>query len=55
MQVMLNVTNPLQREQTITKGEDKAKVVVIKELLERTRISCAPQFSLWCRRRWKRR
>ena len=35
MQVMFNVTNPLQREQTITKGEDKAKVVVIKELLER--------------------
>ena len=35
MQVMFNVTNPLQREQTMTKGEDKAKVVAIKELLER--------------------
>jgi hypothetical protein len=35
MQVMFNVTNPLQREQTMTKGEDKAKVIAIKELLER--------------------
>ena len=35
MQVMLNVTNPLQREQTMTKGEDRAKIVAIKELLER--------------------
>ena len=35
MQVMFNVTNPLQREQTMTKGEDKAKVVAIQELLER--------------------
>jgi len=35
MQVMLNVTNPLQREQTMTKGKDKAKVVAIKALLER--------------------
>ncbi len=35
MQVMFNVTNPLQREQTMSKGEDKAKVVAIKELLER--------------------
>ena len=35
MQVMFNVTNPLQREQTMTKGEDRAKVIAIKELLER--------------------
>ena len=35
MPVMFNVTNPLQREQTMTKGEDRAKVVAIKELLER--------------------
>jgi transposase-like protein len=34
MQVMFNVTNPLQREQTMTKVEDKAKVIAIKELLE---------------------
>ena len=35
MQVMFNVTNPLQREQTMTTGEDRSKVVAIKELLER--------------------
>ena len=35
MQVMFNVTNPLQREQTMTKSEDKARVVAIKELLAR--------------------
>ena len=35
MQVMLDVTNPLQREQTMTKGEDRSKVVAIKALLER--------------------
>jgi len=35
MQVMFNVTNPLAREQTMTKVQDKAKVVAIKELLER--------------------
>ena len=35
MQVMLNVTNPLQREQTMTKGEDRSKVIAIKALLER--------------------
>src|SRR5258706_15764421 len=35
MQVMFNVTNPLAREQTMTRIEDKAKVIAIKELLER--------------------
>jgi len=35
MQVMFNVTNPLQREQTMTKTEDRSKIVAIKELLER--------------------
>lgn len=35
MQAMFDVTNPLQREQTMTKGEDRAKVVAIKALLER--------------------
>jgi putative transposase len=35
MQVMMLVTNPLAREQTMTKVQDKAKVVAIKELLER--------------------
>jgi len=35
MQVMLIVTNPLQREQTMTKGEDRSKVIAIKALLER--------------------
>ena len=35
MQVMIKVTNPLAREQTMTKVQDKAKVVAIKELLER--------------------
>ena len=35
MQVMIEVTNPLAREQTMTKVQDKAKVVAIKELLER--------------------
>ena len=34
MQVMFNVTNPLAREQTMTKIEDRAKVIAIKELLE---------------------
>src|SRR5271165_1671919 len=35
MRVMFNVTNPLAREQTMTKVQDKAKVVAIKELVER--------------------
>src|SRR5208337_5490833 len=35
MQVMIEVTNPLAREQTMTKVQDKAKVVAIKELVER--------------------
>jgi hypothetical protein len=35
MQVMIEVTNPLAREQTMTKVQDKAKVVAIRELLER--------------------
>jgi putative transposase len=35
MQVMIEVTNPLAREQTMTKVQDKAKVIAIKELLER--------------------
>lgn len=34
MQVMFNVTNPSHREQTMTKGEDKSKVIAIKTLLE---------------------
>ena len=34
MQVMIEVTNPLAREQTMTKVQDKAKVIAIKELLE---------------------
>jgi hypothetical protein len=33
--VVIEVTNPLAREQTMTRTEDKAKVVAIKELLER--------------------
>jgi transposase-like protein len=32
---MFNVINPLAREQTMTKVQDKAKVIAIKELLER--------------------
>ena len=28
------MSNPLQSEQTMTKSEDKAKVIAIKELLE---------------------
>jgi len=35
MQVMFNVTSPLARERTMTKVQDKAKVIAIKELLER--------------------
>src|SRR6516162_4618256 len=35
MQVMIDVTNPLAREQTMTKSEDRSKIVAIKELLER--------------------
>ena len=35
MQVMIEVTNPLAREQTMTKNEDRSKIVAIKELLER--------------------
>jgi len=35
MQVMIKVTNPLAREQTMTKVQDKAKIHAIKELLER--------------------
>ena len=55
MQVMFNVTNPLQREQTMTKGEDKAKVVAIKELLEREEDFVRSAVQSSCRRRWKRR
>jgi hypothetical protein len=32
---MIEVTNPLAREQTMTKNEDRSKIVAIKELLER--------------------
>jgi putative transposase len=35
MQVMIEVTNPFARAQTMTKVQDKAKVIAIKELLER--------------------
>ncbi len=35
MQVMIEITNPLAREQTMTKVQDKAKVIAIKELMER--------------------
>ena len=35
MQVMIEVTNPLAREQTMTKVQDKGKIIAIKELLER--------------------
>ena len=35
MQVMIEITNPLAREQTMTKTEDRSKIVAIKELLER--------------------
>ena len=35
MQVMIDFTNPLAREQTMTKSEDRSKIVAIKELLER--------------------
>ena len=35
MQAMIEVTNPLAREQTMTKVQDKAKIIAIKELLER--------------------
>ena len=35
MPVMIEVTNPLAREQTMTKTEDRSKIVGIKELLER--------------------
>ena len=35
MQVMIEVTNPLAREQTMTKNEDRSKIIAIKELLER--------------------
>lgn len=35
MQVMIEVTNPLAREQTMTKSEDRSKIVALKELLER--------------------
>jgi hypothetical protein len=31
MQVMIEVTNPLAREQTMTRFQDKAKIVAIKE------------------------
>ena len=34
MQVMIEVTNPLAREQTMTRNEDRSKIVAIKELLE---------------------
>ena len=35
MQVIIEVTNPLAREQTMTKNEDRSKIIAIKELLER--------------------
>jgi putative transposase len=35
MQVMIEVTNPLAREQTMTVKQGKAEVIAIKELLER--------------------
>jgi hypothetical protein len=35
MQVIIEITNPLAREQTMTKVQDRAKIVAIKELLER--------------------
>jgi putative transposase len=35
VQVMLDVTNPLRREQVMSKGEDRSKVVAINALLER--------------------
>jgi transposase-like protein len=35
MQVMIKVTNPLAREHTMTKSEDRSKVIAIKELVER--------------------
>jgi len=35
MQVRFDATNPVVREQTMTKVQDKAKVIAIKELLER--------------------
>ena len=35
MQVMIEVTNPLAREQTMTKVQDRAKIVAVKEALER--------------------
>ena len=46
MQVTLNVANPLQREQTMTKGEDRAKIIAIKELLERDEASSRPRSKL---------
>jgi hypothetical protein len=51
MQVMIEVTNPLAREQTMTKVQDKAKVVAIKELLERDEdfVRSAGLASIWRR------
>jgi len=40
MQVMIEVTNPLAREQTKTKVQDKAKIIGIKEPVERGRRFC---------------
>ena len=35
MQVMIEVTNPFAREQTMTKVQDRSKTFALKELLER--------------------
>jgi len=34
MPVMIEVTNPLAREQTMTKNDDRSKIAAIKELLK---------------------
>ena len=35
MRVMFDVTNPVAREQTMTKGQDKAEVINLQAVLER--------------------
>jgi hypothetical protein len=45
---MIEVTNPLAREQTMTKNEDRSKIVVIKELLERDEGFRALDGSVFC-------
>jgi hypothetical protein len=55
MPVMIEVTNPLAREQTMTKVLDRAKIVRSKRLWNGTRILCAPRFRLLFKRRWKLR